>query len=253
MIAARCWSARPLSKDPSRPVEGNVCATVWPTRALSSNERWFDELYVWTEGFQASTTQRARIQLITLENAFCMLEREHVHQVGVTLSFGTVERFLDQVVAPFQSHALVAHRLVVMVRGSVARLRSRYRVRAFIDYLRSQQIPVGYYVASPRIVMELKELDFLKPDFTKLLAPSSSRAEFWDDFVLEVRVAGVQLDWTIVAGLENQQKVALAKEVGIRFGQGSAVRPAYAPVTDWPSGTSVFGEIDMVSINHLLI
>ena len=91
MISARRWSARPLSKDPRRPIEGSVCATVWPTRALDSAVRWFDEIYVWTEGFNPSTTQRARIQSTTLEGAFQMLEREQADRVGVTLSFGTVE------------------------------------------------------------------------------------------------------------------------------------------------------------------
>ena len=41
---------------------GAVRATLWPTRSLVSTERWFDELYVWTEGGSASTTQRARFQ-----------------------------------------------------------------------------------------------------------------------------------------------------------------------------------------------
>jgi len=242
MDSARRWSARPLSKDPSRPIEGSVCATVWPTRELSSDERWFDEVYLWTEGFQASTTQRARIQSTALENAFYMLEREHADQVGVTLSFGTVERFLEQVVETFQVHALVAHRMVVILRGSIERLRSRYRLRAFIDHLRGQHIPVGYRVTAQRITMELKALDFLQPDFAKLLAPNSSRTEFWQDFVLEARVAGVPPEWMIAAGLENQQQVALAKQVGIRFGQGTAVRPAYAPHARTSNGSVVLGE-----------
>jgi hypothetical protein len=242
LISAPCWSARALSQDSSRPIEGSVCATVWPTRALNSDERWFDEIYVWTEGFQASTMQRARIQSTTLESAFHMLEHEQVDRIGVTLSFGTVERFLDQLVEAFQSHALVTHRIVVIVRGSVARLRSRYRVRAFMDHLRGLQTPVGYRIATPGITMELKALDFMQPDFAQLHAPHSSRNEFWEDFALEARVAGVHPDCMIVAGLQNQQQLALARQVGFRFGQGSAVRPAYAPITDVPSATSVFGE-----------
>jgi hypothetical protein len=209
---------------------------VWPTRALNSQERWFDELYLWTEGFQASTTQRARIQTTALENAFYMLEHEQADHVGVTLSFGTVERFLDQVAESFQAHAFVAHRMSVMLRGSIERMRSRYRVRAFVEHLRSQRIAVGYRVTTPRISMELKALDFVVPDFAKLLAPGSNRIEFWHDFVLEARVSGVAPEWLIVAGLETQQQVALARQVGIRFGQGSAVRPAYAPPTHLPTG-----------------
>jgi len=41
LISAPCWSARALSQDSSRPIEGSVCDTVWPTRALNSDERWF--------------------------------------------------------------------------------------------------------------------------------------------------------------------------------------------------------------------
>ena len=75
MIPAQRWFARALSKDPKRSIEGNVCATVWPTRALNSDERRFDEIYIWTEGFQASTAQRGRIQPTILEDAFQMLYR----------------------------------------------------------------------------------------------------------------------------------------------------------------------------------
>jgi hypothetical protein len=231
MSSVRRWSARALFKDPTRPIEGNVCATVWPTHGLNSDERWFDEIYVWTEGFQASTTQRARMQSTALENAFYMLEREHADRVGVTLSFGTVERFLDQVLEIFDAHPLVSHRMVVLLRGSIERLRSRYRLRAFVDYLRCQYVPVGYRVTATRISMELKALDFLRPDFAKLRAPASSRLETWQDFVLEARVADVPLESMIVAGLESQNQVALARQVEIRFGQGSAVRPAYALIT----------------------
>jgi len=241
VISARRWSARPLSKDPSRPIEGIVCATVWPTRALNSDERWFDEIYVWTEGFRPSTTQRARIQSTTLESAFQMLEREQVDRVGVTLSFGTVERFLDRLVESFESHALVTHRMVVLMRGSVARLRSRYRLRAFIHYLRRLHIPIGYRVATPGITMELKAFDLVQPDFAQLHAPNSSRTEFWEDFALEARVAGVGTEWMIIAGLESGQQLAMARQVGIRFGQGSAVRPAYAPITAARRKTSVHG------------
>ncbi len=213
-----------------------MCATVWPTRALNSDERWFDEIYFWTEGFQASTTQRARIQLMALEKAFYMLEHEHTELVGVTLSFGTIERFLDQVMDRFQAHDLVTQRIIVILRGSYERLRSPYRLRAFIDHLRAQQIPVGYRVTAPRITMEIKALNFLQPDFTKLLKPDSSRAEFWQDFVLETRVAGVQPEAMILAGLESLHQIDLARQVGIRFGQGTAVRPPYAPPASTPLG-----------------
>jgi hypothetical protein len=237
----RRWPAGPLSKDPRHPLQGSVCATVWPTRALNSDERWFDEIYLWTEGFEASTTQRARMQLLALDIAFSMLEREQADHVGVTLSFGTVERFLDRVTQAFEAHALVSQRMVVMLRGSVERMRSPYSVRAFIEDLRGLQIPVGYRVASPRITMDLQVIEFLQPGFAKVLAPASMRIEAWHDFVLEGRVAGIPAERLIVAGLERPQQVALARQVAIGFGQGTAVRPAYAP--EVPPGREVLGAL----------
>ncbi|HUN92175.1 MAG TPA: hypothetical protein VMU33_08970 [Burkholderiaceae bacterium] len=209
--------------------EASVCATMWPTRSLLTRERWFDELYLWTEGFQATTMQRARIQLAAIDSAFRMLERERVERIGLTLSFGTVERCLDELASAFDSHPLVAHRVVVMLRGSMERLRSRYRLRAFSDMLRAVRIPVGYRISMPRISMELKALDFLEPDFAKMLVPSSTRIEYWQDFMLEARVAGIHPEWMIVAGLETTAQLELAQDVGIRFGQGHAVRAPYVP------------------------
>jgi hypothetical protein len=238
--AIQRWPARVLAKDVARPLTGSVCATIWPTRSLLSDERWYDEIYLWTEGFEASTTQRARIQLMALETAFHMLEHEHADHVGVTLSFGTVERFLDDIAQSFQDHALVGQRLVVMLRGSIDRLRSRYSVRAFIEHLRAQQVPVGYRVSAPHITMDLLALDFLQPAFAKVLAPSAPRLEAWQDFVVEARVAGLPAKHLIVAGLENARQVAFARQMQIGFGQGSAVRPAYAPPTE--VGTRIFGQ-----------
>ena len=43
-------------------------------RSLVSSERWFDELYIWTEGGAASTTQRAKIQIDAMSDAFKWLE-----------------------------------------------------------------------------------------------------------------------------------------------------------------------------------
>jgi hypothetical protein len=229
METVRRWPASPLSKDPDHPLDGSVCATIWPTRALQTDERWFDELYLWTEGFEASTTQRAAIQTMALTIAFSMLEREQADHVGVTLSLGTVERHLDRVAQVFQEHALVAQRMVVMLRGSIDRMRSQYSVRAFIEHLRAQQIPVGYRVSAPRITMDLQAIEFLQPGFAKALAPGSLRPEAWQDFALEARVAGIAADRLIVAGLESAAQVKLAREAAIGFGQGSAVRPAFAP------------------------
>jgi hypothetical protein len=202
---------------------------MWPTRTLSERERWFDELYVWTEGFEASTTQRARIQVAALDHALRMLDRESANSVGVTLSFGTVERHMDAIVAHLQLFPLVEHRVVVILRGAQDRVRSHYRIRALIDYLRSSQITVGYRVTTPRVTMEMRALDLVQPDFAKVLAPESNREEFWRDFVSEARVAGVEPQCLIVAGLETDQQVDLARQAGIRFGQGNAVRPSFKP------------------------
>jgi hypothetical protein len=227
--AVKRWSAGPLARDRGHPIEGNVCATMWPTRTLAERERWFDELYVWTEGFHASTTQRARIQVAALDHALRMLDCEAADSVAVTLSFGTAERHLDAIVTRLQLYPLVAHRVVVILRGSLDRMRSQYRIRALIDYLRSGQITVGYRVASPRVTMEIGALDLVKPEFAKILAPVSNREEFWSDFVYEARVAGIAPKSLIVAGLETERQLELARGAGIRFGQGNAVRPSFEP------------------------
>jgi hypothetical protein len=227
--AVRRWSAGPLARDSSHPIEGNVCATMWPTRTLVERERWFDELYVWTEGFQASTTQRARIQVAALDHALRMLDAESCDSVAVTLSFGTAERHLDAIIRRLQLYPLVAHRLVVILRGALDRIRSQYRIRAFVDYLRTGQISIGYRVSAPRVTMEIRAVDLLQPEFAKVLAPSSNREEFWRDFVSEARVAGIAPQSLIVAGLETERQIELARQAGIRFGQGNAIRPSFEP------------------------
>ena len=227
--AVKRWAAAPLARDRHHPVDGSVCATMWPTRTLAERERWFDELYVWTEGFEASTSQRARIQLAALDHALRMLDHESADSVAVTLSFGTVERHMDAIVSHLQLFPLVEHRVVVILRGAQDRVRSQYRIRALIDYLRSSQITVGYRVTTPRVTMEMRTLDMVQPDFAKVLAPESSREEFWRDFASEARIAGIEPQCLIVAGLETDQQVELARQAGIRFGQGNAVRPSFRP------------------------
>jgi hypothetical protein len=202
---------------------------MWPTLTLAGRERWFDELYVWTEGFQASTMQRARIQLAALAKGFALLERERVKRIGITLSFGTVERCLDQVTDVFDAHRLHAHRSCILLRGQVDRLRSHYRVRGFIDWLRTQQIPVGYRLSASRISMEMRAIDFVAPDFAKVLAPNSSRSEYWQDVALEARAAGLKLDRAIIAGIELADQRENAARAGFAFGQGHAVRAPYDP------------------------
>jgi hypothetical protein len=228
MTGAR-WPAATLSRDSNKPIDGAVCAVMWPTLTLAGRERWFDELYVWTEGFQASTMQRARIQLASLYRAFHLLERERVRRIGVTLSFGTIERCLDLVTDAFDLHQLYAHRVNVLLRGSLERVRSPYRVRSFVNWLREQRVPIGYRLTAGRISMEMRAIDFVRPGFAKLPAPNSLRLEYWQDVALEARAAGLRSDWLIIAGIETPQQKALATDAGFAFAQGQAVHEPYEP------------------------
>lgn len=223
------WPAATLQADWRKPIEGTVCAAMLPTYKLDPRERWFDELYVWTEGFQASTMQRARIQLNSLRKGFALLGQERVRRVGVTLSFGTVERCLDLVTELFDDNRLLSHRAVVLLRGQIDRVRSPYRVRGFVDWLRTQQIPVGYRLSAPRISMEMKAIDFVQPNFAKIQAPTSTRIDFWRDVLLEARAASLDAEWCIVSGLEKHVQAQLAAEAGFGFGQGAAIKPSYDP------------------------
>lgn len=135
IVEEHCWPARSVLKDPCRPVEDRVCASLAPTRSLSSFEIWFDELCLRTEAFEASTSQRARIQAFALEHAFGILHHRDSGQIAVTVSFGTVERHLDHFAGALESQAPHAERLAVILRGSLDRLRYCYRVRAFVEYL----------------------------------------------------------------------------------------------------------------------
>jgi hypothetical protein len=237
-----------LPAEPASIAESRVRAVVWPTRGLVTRERWFDELYVWTEGQQPGTMQRARIQLDTLNKGFAMLEEELSPHVAVTLSFGTIERCLDLVTQVFDGYRLHCHRMAILVRGHIDRIRSPYRVQSFLDWLRTQQIPVGYRLTAPRIGMEMKAIDFVRPDFAKVLAPQSRRLEFWQDALLEARAAGLNPDWLIVAGIETAAQRELAAAAGYRFAQGTAVKPCHVPpptqrfTLPWPGARDASAE-----------
>lgn len=213
----------------SKRFSGSIRATLWPTRAFAGGVRWFDELYIWTEGAAAGTTQRANIQLNSLRDAFQWLEYDLVEQVGVTVSFGTVERALDPLTALFERNVLLAHRTHVMFRGTPQRLRSRYRLHAFADMLRGLGYPVGYRLSAPRISMELAGVDLVQPSFAKVLATTSPREEAWQDLALEVRALGLDTRTTIVGGIEVPQQARMAHEAGFELGQGRAVRQPYPP------------------------
>ncbi len=208
---------------------GSVRATLWPTRSLVSNERWFDELYVWTEGGNASTTQRARIQIDAMRDAFQWLDFDLVERVGITISFGTVERALEPLTALFESNVLLSHRVSVLLRGAPQRLRSRYRLRGFVDMLRGLKIGVGYRISAPRVSMELSGVDLVRPSFAKVLAPTNVRPDVWKDLALEVRALGLDTKSTIVGAIETKQQLEGAIQAGFELGQGRAVRMPYPP------------------------
>jgi hypothetical protein len=222
-------ASHPTTGESAGNFRGAIRATLWPTRALGGSVRWFDELYIWTEGASASTTQRANIQLNSLRDAFQWLEYDLVEQVGVTISFGTVERALDPLTALFERNVVLAHRTYVMLRGAPQRLRSRYRLRAFADMLRGLNFPVGYRISAPRVSMELAGVDLVQPIFAKVLAVTAPRDEAWNDLALEVRALGLDTRTTIVGGIEVPQQARLAKRVGFELGQGRAIRQPYPP------------------------
>lgn len=223
------WPSANLLQDWTPPPQGSVCAVMWPTRRLQSRERWFDELYAWTEGFEARTMQRAFIQHYMLKAALGVLERESLDRIAVTLSFGTVERLLDALTELFENHTFVMHRMAVMLRGQVERLRSPYRVKGFVDWLQAHGVAVGYRISAPRISMEMAAIDLLRPDFLKVAVPPSRRLEYWQDMVVEARMSGIESQHIIMAGIEDKTQRQLAMQSGFGFGQGSAIKPAFDP------------------------
>jgi hypothetical protein len=226
---AHCWPARSLLKDALCPIEARVCAQIRPVHSLKSSERWFDELCLWPEGFEVSVSQRARIQAFALRYALRILDRQESSQIAVTVSFGTVERYLDHLAEALEAHTRHLHRVAIILRGSFNRLQYLYRLRTFVEYLRILRVPFGYYLTAPRVSMELKALGFLQPDFAKVPAPTMVRIERWQDLSLEARVAGIPFERFIVAGLDTAQQLSFARQVEIPYGQGSAIAAAQAP------------------------
>ncbi len=224
-------SSSPSSGEGVGRFRGSVRATLWPTRSLAADQRWFDELYLWTEGGNASTTERASIQLHALRNAFDWLAYDLIDRIGVTVSFGTVERSLDPLTELFEKNILVAHRMFVMMRGAPQRLRSRYRLRAFADMLRVWQFPVGYRISAPRVSMEFAGIDLVQPIFAKVLATTSPRADAWSDLALEVQALSLDTKSTIVGAVETAQQQQSASRVGFELGQGRAICMPYPPPT----------------------
>ena len=225
-------SSYPSSGESVGRFRGSVRATLWPTCSLTGTERWFDELYLWTEGGSASTTERAGIQIHALRNAFDWLAYDLVDRIGVTISFGTVERSLDPLTELFEKNLLLAHRMFVMLRGAPQRLRSRYRLRAFADMLRGWQ----FHGRLPDLRAarqhgafryRLGAADLCQGSWQRRL----SRADAWNDLALEVRALSLDTKSTIVGALETRQQQQSASRVGFELGQGRAIRMPYPPPT----------------------
>lgn len=203
-------------------------AVLWPTLHLATGERLFDELDVWTEGAQARTTLRANIQHVALQKAFVMLEEERIRRLALTLSFGTVERSIDAISTVIESHLLLCHRLVVLVRGDFSRIRSPYRVQGFLDWLRGQHAKVGYRLDAC-IDKEAEAVDFVQPSFFKLMAPTSTEIADWENTLAQAISLGIDVEHVVVGGLEADAQKQLAIDAGFRVGQGTAVAPWQSP------------------------
>ena len=203
-------------------------AVLWPTLQLVDGERLFDELYVWTEGAQARTRLRAGIQHVALQKGFAMLEEERVRHLAVTISFGTIERNLDAMTAAIDDHLLLCHRLSVLVRGDLSRIRSRYRVQSFIDWMRSQHIAVGYRLDA-HIERESDAVSFVEPRFVKLMAPATADPVDWEYALAQTVALGVDPETIIIAGIETAEQKQQAIETGFLFGQGTAIAPWQSP------------------------
>lgn len=201
---------------------------LWPTFEMATSVRVFDELDVWTEGAQARTTFRASFQHVALAKGFAMLQEERIHRLAVTLSFGTIERNLDAITDVIEDHLLLCHRLSVVVRGDMVRIRSPYRVQGFLEWLRIQHVGVGYRL-DDRIDLGAEAVAFVEPRFVKLLAPTSVDLGVWEQTLAQALALDFEPARVIVAGLDTPEQKQLALDAGFVCGQGMAVAPWQSP------------------------
>ena len=202
-----------------------VRALVWPTRTLVGSQRWFDELYVWTADFEPDRSLRSQIQLAAMEHAFSMLEHERVERVAVTVSFGSVERSLEAFANVLEAHRYTAHRLSVLLRGAMERLRWPYRVREFIEtHVRSRsgdyksQIAEGDRWQPVPVIEELKPLAREAGLWNLFMPPGSALRHVDESFEFE----GTQLT--------NLEYALCAEEMG-RIMWSAEVFNCSAPAT----------------------
>ena len=95
---------------------------------------------------------------------------------------------------------------------------------------RSYQIAVGYrFFAEPRPSMEMSAIDFVAPDFAKMLAPISSREETWQEMSREVNALGLTRETFVLAGIERDEQLNLARNTGFVLGQGRGLKKPYFP------------------------
>jgi c-di-GMP-related signal transduction protein len=77
--------------------------------------------------------------------------------------------------------------------------------------------------------MEMSAIDFVAPDFAKMLAPISVREETWFDMSREVNALGLTRETFVLAGIEREEQLRLAKQTGFVLGQGRALKKPYFP------------------------
>jgi hypothetical protein len=100
--------------------------------------------------------------------------------------------------------------------------------------LRGLGYHVGYRISAPRVGMELRGVELVRPDFAKVLATTANSEQAWKDLAAEVRAVGLDPRVTIVGGVQDAEQVRLAALAGFELGQGLAIRPPYPPPSIHP-------------------
>ena len=75
----------------------------------------------------------------------------------------------------------------------------------------------------------MSAIDFVAPDFAKMLAPISSREETWQEMSREVNALGLTRETFVLAGIEREEQLTLARNTGFVLGQGRALKKPYFP------------------------
>ena len=75
----------------------------------------------------------------------------------------------------------------------------------------------------------MSAIDFVAPDFAKMLAPISSREETWQEMSREVNALGLTRETFVLAGIERDEQLNLARNTGFVLGQGRGLKKPYFP------------------------